>query len=219
MLLAINFLDINNIFINSILPKGISLSDFVHQAVWSSIFSIIVAVGLIMWFFKGDLNFNKHSKLIKALVYIWVLQSVLMLLSTIIRNSWYIHQYQLTYLRIGVYVFLVLSLIGLFFTALKIFKTKSAWYLVCKNFEAWLLILVVCSCFNWDRIITRYNISNATDVKNIDIVYLIELSEANIPELVNLYNNPKTNYIFTKSNYRYNSSKDLFLSKINNYII
>lgn len=186
MLLFINGLDLTNLFGSHELPKGVYLSDFVHNAVWSLVFSIIIAVGLIMWFFKGELNFNKQSKTIKYLVYLWIVQSAVMVLSAMLRNSWYVAEYQLTYLRIGVFVFLSLSLVGLLFTFLKINKTKSAWYLVRQNFETWFLILALCSLVNWDKLISDYNISNAKSIKTLDKSYLLDLSNANLPELTEI---------------------------------
>lgn len=187
MLLMINILDINQIFINQTLPQGITLSSFVHQAVWSIVFSIVVASVLIMWFFKDELNFNTFGKKVKILVYAWILQSILMIISAMIRNYWYIQEYQLTYLRIGVFTFLILSIIGLIHTYLKVSKRRSAWRLISNNFETWFLILAISSCFNWDRFITHYNIRHASESKPLDTEYLIELSDANIPDLIELY--------------------------------
>jgi hypothetical protein len=187
MLLLINILDINNIFINKILPKGITLSSFVHQAVWSTVVSIIIASSLIMWFFKDELNFNTYGKKVKLVVYAWIIQSMIMVLNTMIRNSWYIQEYQLTYLRLGVYVFLVLSLVGLVHTFLKVAYGKSAWKLVTNNFSTWFLLLCLGSGINWDKIITTYNIAHATEIKRLDKEYITRLSDANIPELVELY--------------------------------
>lgn len=109
-----------------------------------------------------------------------------MVISAMVRNSWYVAEYQLSYLRIGVYVFLSLSLVGLFFTFLKICQTKSAWYLVRQNFETWFLILGLCSLINWDKLISDYNISNAKSMKALDKTYLISLSNANLPELTEI---------------------------------
>ncbi len=188
MLLLINILDINQIFINQTLPQGITLSSFVHQAVWNIVFSIIIASLLIMWFFKDELNFNAFGNKVKFLVYAWIIQSILMIVSAIIRNYWYIQEFQLTYLRIGVFTFLLLSIIGLIHTYLKVSKRKSAWKLVSNNFETWFLILALSSCFNWDKMITNYNINHAKAGKTLDKYYLIELSNANIPELIELNN-------------------------------
>lgn len=187
MLLLINVLDINNIFISKTLPKGITLSSFVHQAVWSTVASIVIASSLIMWFFKDDLNFNAYGKKVKFFVYAWIVQSIIMVLSTMIRNSWYIQEYQLTYLRIGVYTFLFLSLIGLVHTFAKVAYGKSAWKLVTNNFATWFLLLCLSTSINWDRMITKYNIAHATETKRLDKEYITRLSDANIPELVELY--------------------------------
>lgn len=199
MLVLVNALDLTNLLGTHELPKGVYLSDFVHNAVWSLVFSIIIAVGLIMWFFKGDLNFNKQSKTLKLLVYFWILQSAVMVISAMVRNSWYVAEYQLTYLRIGVYVFLGLSLVGLLFTFLKINQTKSAWYLVRQNFEAWFLILGLCSIVNWDKLISDYNISNAKSFKALDKGYLVNLSNANLPDLTQLFFKEKRESLFNET--------------------
>ncbi|MBL7922451.1 MAG: DUF4173 domain-containing protein [Bacteroidia bacterium] len=199
MLVFVNSLDLINLFGSHELPKGIYLSDFVHNAVWSLIFSIVIAVGLIMWFFKGDLNFNKQSKTLKLLVYFWILQSAVMIVSAMVRNGMYVAEYQLTYLRIGVYVFLSLSLVGLFFTGLKIGKTKSAWYLVRQNFEAWYLLLALCSFVNWDKIISDYNIAHAKTFKALDKSYLVALSNANLPELTTVFFGNKKDGLFNET--------------------
>lgn len=198
MLVFVNSLDLANLLGSHELPKGVFLSDFVHNAVWSLVFSIIIAVGLIMWFFKGDLNFNKQSKTLKLLVYLWILQSAVMVISAMVRNSWYVAEYQLTYLRIGVYIFLSLSLIGLFFTFLKINKTKSAWYLVRQNFEAWFLLLSLCTLVNWDKIISDYNIAHAKTLKALDKSYLVGLSNANLPELTSVFFGNKKDSLFNE---------------------
>ncbi|MDO8998973.1 MAG: DUF4173 domain-containing protein [Bacteroidota bacterium] len=220
MLVLVNGLDLTNLMGTHELPKGVYLSDFVHNAVWSLVFSIIIAVGLIIWFFKGELNFNKQSKALKLLVYFWILQSAVMVVSAMIRNSWYVAEYQLTYLRIGVYVFLLLSLVGLFFTFLKISKTKSGWYLVRQNFEAWFLILGICSILNWDKIITDYNISNSKGFSSLDMAYLISLSNANLPEITELqFKNLNDSMFLSKKNYDVNYQFKNLSSKIYDFVI
>lgn len=186
MLLCMNTLDVHQIYITGDLPSGITLSDFVHQAVWNTVFSILIAVSLIAWFFRGGLNFSHQGRKLKLLVYAWIIQSGLVVVNSMIRNYWYIQQYQLTYLRIGVLVFLVLCLLGLWFTARKISSYESAWKLLDKNVTAWLVLLVMASLINWDRLISRYNIDHIAAGKTLDTEYLLQLSDANIPELLEL---------------------------------
>ncbi len=188
MLLVLNVLDINNLFISQQMPPGITLSDFVHEAVWNTIGSIVLAVGLILWLFRGDLNFTQAGKNIRYLVYTWILQSILVVFNAIVRNMWYVTEYQLSQQRIGVFVFLALCVAGLIFTYFKLSEQQSAWRLVTKNVQLWFMTLVFLSLFNWDKLITSYNITHSSPKKALDKIYLLGLSDANIPELVDLHN-------------------------------
>jgi hypothetical protein len=198
MLLFLNGLDVANIYITQKLPPGISLSDFVHQAVWSTVFSIVIAVSLIAWLFRGNLNFSRQGKTIKVLVYLWILQSMIVVINTMVRNYWYVQGYQLTYLRIGVFVFLGLSLCGLVLTYVKLIRYKSAWSLFTTNAQVWFALLIFSSVINWDKTITRYNIQHASPKRKPDVEYMLQLSDANLPELVQLHNSTK----FTPENKR-----------------
>jgi hypothetical protein len=187
MLLIMNFLDITNIYATKTLPAGITLSQFVHDAVFSTVVSIVFAVALIAWLFMGDLNFSREGKWVRLLVYAWILQTLLVVINTMVRNTWYIREFQLTHQRIGVFVFLILCVFGLLFTYFKIKGHKSAWWLAGINFHSWFLILVSASLINWDKHITTFNINNSTGTKKLDKEYLLKLSEANLPQLRQLY--------------------------------
>lgn len=92
----------------------------------------------------------------------------------------YIGEYGITYKRIGVYVYLLLSLIGLITTFIKINKVKSNYYLFRTN--AWLFYatLILSCAFNWDKIITDYNMQST---RVLDKDYLLGLSNTNLPDL------------------------------------
>lgn len=183
MLLVVNVLDIGNLYISQQLPAGVSLSDFVHEAVWGLTLSIMMGTGLILFFFSGELNFGERSVRLKGLAYAWIVQSVVALSSALVRNAWYIQSYQLTYLRIGVDVFLLLCLLLLILAAIKLRYNKSSWFLVSRQAEGMLLVLVTTSCVNWDRLITHYNIKKANSYDQLDLNFLNGLSSAGLPEL------------------------------------
>ncbi len=191
MLLLINCLDFVSIYLTKHLPEGITLSDFVHDAVSAIIASIVIGVGLIAWFFNGELNFNRYGKIVRTLAYLWMLQNTVIIVNAIVRNFRYVEEYQLTHLRIGVYVFLVLALCGLFLTFRKISHKKSSWWLVTQNVQLWFVLVITPSLFNWDKMVTDYNISRSGPAKPLDKIYLLQLSDANLPELVHLHNNGK----------------------------
>ncbi|MFH7004608.1 DUF4153 domain-containing protein [Flavobacterium bizetiae] len=139
--------------------KNPNLSADTHERVNSVIFSIIMAVGLILFYFKRGFNFDKKAANLKKLAKIWIVLNGLLIASTFIKNSEYIAVQGLTYKRLGVYAFLILAIIGLVFVFLKITKQKTNAYLA--NQMVWYFYgtVLLCSFVNWGNLITNYNIS------------------------------------------------------------
>jgi hypothetical protein len=135
------------------------LSAATHERVNSVIFSIIMAVGVILFYFKGGFNFDEKAVQLKRLAKIWIFLNAVLIVSTIIKNSEYVSFYGLTYKRLGVYAFLILAIIGLIYAFLKIAKQKTNAYLV--NQMVWYFYgtILLCSYVNWGNLITTYNIS------------------------------------------------------------
>jgi len=176
----VNILDFNFIFISRELPADLTYSEFVHQGTGTMIASIIVAVSIILFYFRSSLNFYAQSKSIKILAYCWIVQNVLMLVSTAFRNELYIEVYGLTYKRIGVYVYLLLAAIGLVTTFIKILKLKSNHFLFRSN--GWLFYgVLILACFvNWDILIATHN----SHIKGHNgKSYLLQLSDKVLPHL------------------------------------
>lgn len=136
-----------------------NLSSDTHERVNAVIFSILMAVGVILFYFKGGFNFDSKAKNLKRLAGIWILLNGILIISTIIKNSEYISCFGLTYKRLGVYAFLLLAIIGLLFSLLKITKQKTNAYLL--NQMVWYFYgtVLLCSFINWGNLITNYNIS------------------------------------------------------------
>lgn len=209
LLLTVNALDINFLWFDGTLPKDLSYSQFVHQGTGMLITSIVIAIAIILFYFRGSVNFYEKNRSIKLLAFLWVIQNAFMIISTAFRNQLYINEYCLTYKRIGVFIYLLLALIGLFTTFIKIWKTKSNWYLFRTN--GWLFYLVLLlTCFvNWDMMVTNFNILDAVQNKKpLDKNYLVSLSYKNIPQLLTLSEAIKdsVNYEEVESSLRYYSN-------------
>lgn len=149
------------------------LSADTHARVNSVIFSIIMAVGVILFYFKGGFNFDEKAVTLKKLAKVWIVLNGLLILSAIIKNSEYISVFGLTYKRLGVYAFLILAIIGLVFVFTKITKQKTNAYMA--NHMLWYFYgtVLLCSFVNWGNLITKYNISVN---KSVDPVFLSNLN-------------------------------------------
>lgn len=184
LLLVVNVLDLYYLWITGELPSGMTYSESVHQGTTNMIISIVIAILIILFFFRGHINFSAQSKAIKAMAILWIAQNIMVLVSTGFRNYLYVAEYNLTYRRIGVYIWLVLTLVGLITTFIKIYGKKTNWYLFRSNGWAFYIVLVLFACQNWDLVITKFNIQKS---KHVDKYYLLSLeSPAVIPELLAL---------------------------------
>jgi hypothetical protein len=226
MLVILNYGDISTIWFKGTLPKGVSHSDFVHNGVGVIILSILIATALIMYLFrKNYAEKKKGGILLKVLVYGWIIQNLVMLFSTASRNQMYIHDFNFTYKRIGVYVWIALAAIGLVLAFIKVIKDKSNWYLVKSNFALWFSVLAVSSLVNWDLVITRYNLSNKPSAQ-VDYYYLFSLSDSNIPELIAVarqadfpqFKDKLKNFTHRRDDYYHEGYMSLLREKIYHYV-
>lgn len=151
-------------------------SSQVHSGINALIASIIIAIVILLYVFRGDINFYKENKALKRLAFTWIILNTILVLSIVVKNSQYIYYFGLTYKRIGVLVYLTLATTGLITTLLKIDKVKNIWYLLRVNTRAAFIVLILSSTVNWDYHITNYNFNYA---KSMDFKYLIELSNNN----------------------------------------
>ncbi len=134
------------------------LSVETHDGVNAVIMSIIMAILVILFYFKAGFNFDQKAKYLKLLAKIWIVLNVILIFSTLAKNTEYIINLGFTYKRLGVYAFLFLSILGLFFTFLKIKNQKTNAYLFNQMFWCFFGIILVCSFINWGGFITTQNI-------------------------------------------------------------
>ena len=177
LLLILNVLDINYFLFNGKLPEGVNHKGFVHDGIGTLITSIVVAICIILFYFRGELNFHKQNKWLKIMALIWILQNAFMIFSTAYRNNLYIDESGISYKKIGVYVYLILALIGLATTFIKVVKLKTNWYLFRVNAAVYYYFIVFTCFFNWDIIITDFNINKHTvEHKKLEKYLLLDLS-------------------------------------------
>lgn len=190
-----------------------TLSEQLHAKVNTIIMSISMAILLVMFYFKGELDFMENAKYFRTQVYIWIFLNTILVFSAAYRNYLYIHEYGLTGKRIFVLAFLFLCIIGLAITVLKLVLKKTNFYIINKMSYACLISILVGSLINWSWVITNYNLSFS---RQIDLKYLSNLS----------YNHKLLDEYFTENHistavemddYSYFSNRTHLLSKIGYY--
>ncbi|MBW3522928.1 DUF4153 domain-containing protein [Chryseobacterium sp. NKUCC03_KSP] len=145
------------------------LSEETHERVNAVIMSIAMAILVIMFYFKSNFNFDPKAGWLKIFAKIWIFLNAVLVFSAMLKNTEYITSYGFTYKRLGVYAFLLLSLIGLILTFYKIqFKKKNAFLF---NSMSWCFygMVLVCSFINWGGIITSQNMKRSDFVVDYHI--------------------------------------------------
>lgn len=180
ILFTLNVVDIKLLWFGFYPQEQFDMKAFVHEGTFLLILSIILSMIVILYFFRKNQNFNSKNKALKILSYVWIIQNMVLLISVCLRNHQYIFYNGLAYKRIGLYAFLLLTLIGLLTLIIKVKQLKSYFYLLRVNTWAVYCILILLSVFNWDMIIARTNLANENG-SGIDIDFYLELSPQTYP--------------------------------------
>ncbi len=203
LLLVINIIDIRFLWFGFQLPQEIKLADLVHEGTYTLIFSILLSMAILLYYFRKNLNFYQNNVWLKKLAIIWLFQNAILLISVIFRCYYYMAEHGLAYKRIGVILFLTLTLVGLISFYDKIRNNKSAYYLLHINTLAAYLLLIATSFINWDNLIVNFNLQHANlKVEGaIDIAFTISRSDSTLPIL--LANSNKIDFSVQEDNTYY----------------
>lgn len=180
LLFFVNVLDLIWVWFSPQTRTAAELSQYVHEGTWLLIFSIILAMLVVLLFLRGNLNFYPRNKQLRELAILWLAQNAFLALSVGVRNGHYIDQYGLAYGRIVVVFFLILVVFGLYTMYQKVIGPRTAFYLLEINGRAILLLLLVAAAFNWDSLITRHNLQR----ENPDIYHLQYMLDNNLTPLL-----------------------------------
>ncbi|MEM7187745.1 MAG: DUF4173 domain-containing protein, partial [Bacteroidota bacterium] len=181
LLLTLNVMDMYWVWFN-FAWEGQTLKQYVHEGTYMLIFSILISIGVVLFFFRRNLNFYSKNKWLKILSYAWIAQNGILAISVAVRNLRYIEYFSLAYKRIGVVIFLLLVGYGLYTVFRKIRDKKSTYFLFRTNARAAFVILLVASFINWDGVIARYNFAHAPE-SYLHLSYVSRLSDKALPEL------------------------------------
>ncbi|MBL7826735.1 MAG: DUF4173 domain-containing protein [Saprospiraceae bacterium] len=180
LLLLVNLTDITYVWFGFDTEALQDLKGYVHEGTYFLISSILLAMAVLFYTFRSNINFYPANAKLKTAAYIWLAQNAILALSVGVRNARYIEYHGLAYKRIGVVLFLILVFYGLVTLYQKIKFTKTAMWIWRKNAWALFALMVINSSIAWDVFITRYNLSGAAKGA-IDVQFMIfEVSMKNL---------------------------------------
>jgi hypothetical protein len=218
LLLIVNIIDIDWVWLNFEYEGEINLTQFVHEGTYLLILSILISMGIILYFFRKNLNFYHKKKNLQITAYIWIVQNAVLAVSVALRNMHYINEYGLAYKRIGVFFFLCLVIIGLISLIIKITNKKSFFYLMKVNSWAVWIGFLLFAVPDWDIIIAKHNISDEVK-QETDLKFLMQLDEKAFPvidkNMPNLENKSSDTYFHR---FGYTTFEKAFYAKVHEFL-
>lgn len=177
----VNVIDIDFVWLN-FNWEGQYLKQFVHEGTYILILSILFSGGIVLYFFRGNLNFYEKNVWLKRLCYVWLIQNGFLALSVAMRNYHYISNFGLAYLRIALLFFLCLVLYGLYVIYMKIHGRRSQHFFLRRNLMAAYIVMVATTFINWEGLIVRYNFAHS-DTAFLHFEFLTDCPDKTLPEL------------------------------------
>jgi hypothetical protein len=179
-------LDLVFLWGNAKLPDGISYADYAHRGAYPLIVTALLAAAFVLAAMRPGGPAEK-SAIIRPLVYLWVGQNVLLVVSSMLRLERYMEVYLLTGWRIAALVWMLLVVVGLLLIVARIILEQSNRWLVRMNLIGLLATLYVCALVNFDAIIADYNVTHSKEAAgkgvNLDLNYLSTLGPQALPAL------------------------------------
>ncbi len=225
LLILLNIIDIQVTWLGFEASNIDNLAYYVHEGTYYLIFSIMLSILILLVIFRSSQNYLQPNRTLRILAYTWIVQNAFMASSVVLRNIYYIdHYFALSFKRIGVMIFIILTLTGLVTMIIKIHSKKTTFWLFKINSTAALVMLLIMSSFSWDKAIAEFNLKNPVK-ESIDIEYLLRLNEDALPVLdkhKDLLDREYLEYSFLFSEYGnglevYNTRVMRFLDEQENY--
>ncbi|NOJ47723.1 DUF4153 domain-containing protein [Bradyrhizobium archetypum] len=171
---------------NAALPADISYASYAHRGAYPLIVTALLAAGFVLAAIRPG-GPAEQSKVIRPLVYLWVAQNVLLVMSSILRLDLYVQIYLLTWWRVAAFIWMILVALGLLLIVARIVLNRSNDWLIRANLITLTATLYVCSLINFAAIIADYNVSHSREATGkgvwIDMNYLLSLGPQALPAI------------------------------------
>lgn len=157
-------------------PPGMTLASYAHRGAYP-----LLATALLAGAFALAARPFAARPALRALLYLWLGQNILLTASALYRLDLYIRSYGLTYLRTHAAIWMALVALGLGLTLWQVARNHSARWLLTRNAALAAATLYLCAFVNFADLIARTNLA----MGKIDPDYLCDLPEtafAALPE-------------------------------------
>lgn len=171
---------------NTTLPADISYASYAHRGAYPLIVTALLAAAFVLAAMKPA-GAAGQSKIIRPLVYLWVAQNVLLVVSSILRLDLYVQIYLLTWWRVAAFIWMGLVVIGLLLIVARIILNRSNSWLIRANLIVLTATLYFFALVDLTPAIADYNVSHSREATGkgvwLDANYLGQLGPQALPAI------------------------------------
>ncbi|MCG7509028.1 DUF4173 domain-containing protein [Mesorhizobium retamae] len=168
------------------LPEGLTYAGYAHRGAYPLIVTALLAAGFVLVTLRPGSALSAN-RLVRALVYVWIAQNVVLVVSSILRLDLYVGIYSLTYWRVAAFIWMGLVGAGLVLIMARIALHRSNEWLLGANLATLGAVLYACCFINFATIIANYNVMHNREITGegyaLDQEYLRSLGPAAIPAM------------------------------------
>lgn len=168
------------------LPAGMTYATYAHRGAYPLIATALLAAGFVLAAMRPG-GAAERSRPLRILVFLWIGQNVLLVLSSILRLDLYVAVYSLTYWRVAAFIWMALVACGLVLIVARILLGRSNRWLISANAAALALTLYACSFVNFPLLIGDFNVAHRQEAASkgvaLDLGYLGSLGAHAVPAM------------------------------------
>ena len=169
-------LDVGYLWGGVALPEGMTYAAYAHRGAYPLLATALLA-GVFALLAQPYLG---AGSMVRRLMYLWIAQNVVLVISSILRLDLYVDVYGLTRLRFAAFVWMVVVALGLVLTIMQMVGRRPVGWFLKRAFGLGLLAIYLCNLINIDGYIARHNLADDRDRDR----YLCRLSEGAIPAIL-----------------------------------
>jgi Domain of unknown function (DUF4173) len=187
-------MDMNYLWAGGELPRGITYAQYAQKGAYPLIVTALLAAIFVLVSQNAGQEIS-GSKPVRALIYAWVAQNILLVISSIYRTGLYVEVYALTYWRVAAFIWMGLVACGLVWIIVRSVLGKSNTWLINANALTLLAVLYTTSFVNIGGMIADYNVAHSMEVSgkgvNLDRYYIQSIGAPAIPAMLRYVNTIK----------------------------
>lgn len=182
-------LDVIYLWGGASLPAGVTFAEYAHRGAYPLVFTALLAGLFVLITFRAG-GPSERSRLARALVYLWIGQNVLLLLSAVWRLELYVEAYSLTRWRLAAGVWMIAVILGFGCVLIRLLRERSnRWLLQACSLTA-VGMVYLCSFIDGDGVIASFNVARCREVSGsgppLDLEYLQSLGHESLAPLASI---------------------------------